>query len=125
MNPPRWSLLVSVLLVSSAAAKEAPSWSRHVKPFLAKYCVESHPGQDPDGGLSLDSYKGLLAGGNAGVALVHGKPDASRLLGVMEGRTRPAMPPRRSPQPKKDEIALVRAWVAAGAKEDVVTGVTL
>src|SRR5262249_16941033 len=50
--------------------------------------------------------------------IVPGKPDQSRLVRQIEGTAKPKMPPSKARQPKPDEIALVRAWVAAGARDD-------
>lgn len=114
----RFAVLLVGVLAAPVGAQEAPTWSKHIKPFLAKYCVECHPKDAPDGGLSLDTYKGLMEGGDHGKALVAGKPDASRLVRMVEGKTGPRMPPKKSTQPKAEEIPLLRAWVLAGAKED-------
>src|SRR2546421_106754 len=73
---------------------QAPSYARQVKPFFAKYCVECHPANDPDGGLNLTTYKSLLAGGDHGPVLIAGKPDASRIVRMVEGKSRPFMPPK-------------------------------
>ncbi len=58
-----------------------------------------------------------MKGGKNGPAVVAGNADQSPLVQTMEGNKRP-MPPRKSPRkPTEKEIALVRAWVAAGAKD--------
>jgi hypothetical protein len=113
-------LLVPCLLGSSTWGQE-PSYVRQVRPFLAKYCVECHPAENADGGLSVDSFKGLMAGGDHGAVLVPGKPEQSRIVRMVEGKTGPRMPPRKSKQPLNDEIPLLRAWIGAGAKDDSAT----
>jgi WD40 repeat protein len=112
------SLLFVLLSTSYAAAQEAPSYAKQIRPFFARYCVECHPAVDPDGGLSLDSYKGLMTGGDHGAVFVPGKPDQSRIVRMVEGKTGPRMPPKKAKQPKKEEIALLRAWIADGARDD-------
>ena len=97
---------------------EEPSYARQILPFFSRYCVECHAARDPDGGLSLDTYKGLMTGGDHGVVLVPGKPDQSRLLRMVEGKVTPRMPPKKARQPQKEEIALLRAWIATGAAND-------
>src|SRR5262249_28881704 len=37
------------------------------------------------------------------------------------GKSKPFMPPKKAKQPKREEIAFLRAWVAAGAKDDSAT----
>src|SRR5262245_36422401 len=113
------TLLTALLLPLAAPAQEAPSFARQLRPFLARYCVECHPAQDPDGGLSLDTYKGLTAGGDNGPVLVPGKPDDSRLVRMVEGKGGQKMPPKRAKaHPRPEEFAVLRAWVAAGARDD-------
>ena len=36
---------------------------------------------------------------------------------MIEGKLKPAMPPKKAKQPTKDEVALVRAWVLAGRRD--------
>jgi hypothetical protein len=45
--------------------------------------------------------------------VIAGDPGGSLLVGKIERRDRPAMPPRRTlPRPG---VAVIRAWIAAGA----------
>ena len=112
------ALSILALLPMLASGQETPSFARHVQPFLTRYCVECHDANAPDGGISLDSYKGLMAGGDHGKALIPGKPDQSRIVRMTEGKSGPRMPPKKAKQPPKEELGLLRAWVAAGAKDD-------
>lgn len=114
--------LVLVLVSTLAPAQAPPSYAKHVQPFFTRYCVECHNAGDAEGGLSLESYKSLLAGGKHGAAVEAGKPDTSRLVRMIEGKGKPVMPPKRAKQPDKDDVALVRAWVLAGARDDSAGG---
>jgi WD40 repeat protein len=113
---------LAVLLILAAAgpvpAQQAPSYARQIRPFLTRYCLECHNGTDTEGGLNLETYRGLLAGGDHGPVLSPGKADASRLVRMVEGKGRPAMPPKKAKQPRPEEVALLHAWVDAGARED-------
>jgi WD40 repeat protein len=102
-------------------AQETPSFVRQIKPFFSRYCLECHNTDEPNGGLSLESYKTLLEGGTHGSALVAGKPDESRMVQMVEGKAKIVMPPKKARQPKAEEIALLRQWVKGGAKDDTVT----
>ncbi len=114
----RLGLLALLASASLIPAQTPPSYSKHVQPFFARYCLECHAGPDAEGGLSLESHKALLAGGSHGAAVEPGKPDTSRLVRMIEGKLKPAMPPKKAKQPTPAEVALVRAWVAAGARGD-------
>jgi hypothetical protein len=114
-------LLALVAVPCRIPAQQPPSYAKQVKPFLARYCVECHSGEDPQGGLNMESFKTLMEGGGRGKAIVPSNPDKSPLVLQVEGKTKPFMPPKKAKQPKAEEIAVVRAWVAAGAKDDSAT----
>jgi hypothetical protein len=122
MNPVRLSLALLVLAVGAdlSEGQTPPTWSKQIKPFFTRYCVECHNSKEGEGegGLSLETFKDLMEGGGRGAAVVPGKPDMSRLVRMIEGKLKPIMPPKKAKQPTKDEVALVRAWVLAGAGDD-------
>ena len=97
-------------------AQQPPSYAKQVKPFLAKYCLECHNAEDAKGGLVMDSVPSLLKGGDHGPVITPGKPDKSRLVLLPERKAKPPMPPKKAKQPKPTEVAVLRAWVAAGAE---------
>jgi WD40 repeat protein len=118
MTPVRFFLSLGVLLCGSLSQAQPPSYAKQVKPFFARYCVECHNSKEGEGGLNLETFKALMEGGGRGAAVVPGKPDGSRLVRMIEGKAKPFMPPRKAKQPPRDEVALVRAWVLAGARDD-------
>jgi WD40 repeat protein len=73
---------------------------------------------EPEGDLNLETFASLMEGGKRGPAVVPSKPDEGRLVRMIEGKLKPVMPPKKSRQPTSAEIAKVRAWVLAGAKDD-------
>ncbi|MBS0209349.1 MAG: pre-peptidase C-terminal domain-containing protein [Planctomycetes bacterium] len=101
---------------SLACGADAPDFQRDVAPVLRKYCVSCHAADDPENGLVLDSFAGLQKGGENGAAVVPGAADKSRLILMIEGKTKPVMPPKDNEAPTAAEIALLRRWVEAGAK---------
>lgn len=114
-------------LVDALAPVAAPSFAKDIQPFLNKYCVECHKGREAKAGVNLESFQGLMKGDKKGRAMViPGNPDTSRLIHTMDGRAK-QMPPKKSPQPTAQEVARVRAWIKAGAKDDSkgTVGVTL
>jgi WD40 repeat protein len=117
----RGSALCILLAFGSRLAAQPPSYAKQVKPFLGKYCLECHNAEDAKGGLVMDSFQTLLKGSDHGPVLVPGKPDKSRLVLQPEGKAKPPMPPKKAKQPKPAEVAVLRAWVAAGAKDDTAT----
>jgi WD40 repeat protein len=100
-------------------AQQPPSYAKDVRPFLTKYCLECHNSREAKSGLDLETYKGLRAGGDGGEVVVPGRPDDSRLVLLPEGKDKPKMPPKKARiHPTPAEVAALRAWVAAGAKDD-------
>src|SRR5262245_36409254 len=99
--------------------KDAPSYAKHIRPFFVKYCVECHNAKNDKRGLNLETYKSLGEGSDLGPVIAAGKPDESKLILSLEKKEKPHMPPKEAKRfPTKDETAQVRAWVAAGAKDD-------
>lgn len=103
---------------SSTPAAEAasPDFNQAIVPLLRKYCSGCHNPTDKEHGLNLETYEGLLAGGNDGSVIFAGKSDQSRLILMVRGKLEPKMPPPGNDGPSEDEIALLAAWIDAGAK---------
>ncbi len=95
------------------------SYAKHVRPFLAKYCLECHNAKSAKLGLNLETVKAIREGSDGGSVLEPGKPDESRIVLLVEGKDKPPMPPPSAKfHPKKEEIGVLRAWIASGAKDD-------
>ncbi len=112
-----------VMLVSFAISRgicqESPSFTKQVRPFLAKYCSECHNSRVQKAGLNLDNHKSILAGSDNGPILAPGQPEKSVLVLSVEGKGESLMPPKKAPlHPKPAEIAVLRQWVLSGAKDD-------
>jgi uncharacterized membrane protein len=96
------------------------SYAEHVAPFLEARCTSCHGERKKKGGLRLDAPEAILKGGKGGDALVAGDADGSELLArmLLPPDDEDRMPPEHKAQPTAAEIALVRAWIAAGASFD-------
>ena len=103
--------LVAGLLVFAVRLPAAdPSYSRDVRPLLQRNCQGCHQPNLKSSNLDLTTYAALAAGGKRG-------PAAPLLVKYMTGEMKPQMPLGQPALPA-DQIDLVRAWVAAGAKDD-------
>ena len=122
MSPSRLSLFAFALAwIATAPAHAAapPSYSKQIRPFFSRYCLECHNAKEDQGGLNLESYAALLEGGKHGAVFVAGKADASRMVRMVERKIKPFMPPKRaSRRPTPGEASLLRDWIDAGAKDD-------
>lgn len=97
----------------SAPARGLPRFGDGTAALLHRRCVRCHGARDAGGGLRLDSFAGLVRGGERGPAIIERDPDASLLYRKIRRIDRPPMPPR-VPLPA-EERAIIRAWIAAGA----------
>jgi hypothetical protein len=112
--------LSSALFLASAQVvlaedTSAPDYEAQVAPIFAKYCTGCHNDGDREGEFSLESYGSLLKGSPRGAVLKPGDAAASRMIRQLTGKAKPAMPPKGEPRPRAEEIALLKAWIDAGA----------
>ncbi len=112
LRPWSLSLAMGLPLLASAAA---PDFHADVAPLLRDYCLGCHNEQDKEGDLSLETFADLMRGGESGTSIVPGKADESFLVRTVTKQEKPAMPPKKEPQPSAAEIAVLKAWVDAGA----------
>lgn len=91
----------------------------HVAPIFAQRCAKCHTengqmGRAPEG-YRLTSYAATLDVRDR-ARVVPGAPEASELLRRVRGQARPRMPFDGPPYASDDEIALIQAWIAQGAR---------
>lgn len=100
--------------------KTQPVYTAVIQPMFDKYCVSCHGPDKAKGGLKLDQATNLLKGGDSGPVLE--PPGASfSLLGKrisLPSDDDDHMPPESKPQLSKDQLAVLRWWLDAGAATD-------
>jgi len=108
--------------VAPSAVSSHPNsfFAKHIYPVLDTKCVSCHGTTKEQGGLRLDSYESLMAGGKDGIVIAPRNPDGSLLLKKV---TLPPSDPHFMPAEGRapltpDEIARIRAWVSAGASPE-------
>ncbi|QDU82219.1 WD domain, G-beta repeat [Polystyrenella longa] len=106
--------LLFILPVNLTAAEI--DYQKQVAPILQKYCVGCHNAEDMEGDLELHTFAAMQKGGTNGPVLVAGKGNESLLVQVLTGNADSVMPPEGSEAPTEKEIALLTAWIDAGAK---------
>lgn len=108
---------------AGAAAKpieEVTSYEVVDKIFQAK-CYDCHSAaKKQKGGLLMDSYVALLAGGKKGDVLIPGSLEESRISTYLHLPLEDEyhMPPEGKPQLTEEEIEFIDAWILAGATPD-------
>jgi hypothetical protein len=84
------------------SAVEWQAFRKTVQPFLVKHCLECHA-EKKRGGVRLDLFQDERA-------LAKGLPTIEKTVDVLRKH---AMPPKKRPRPRDDEIEPVLAWLDA------------
>jgi hypothetical protein len=79
--------------------------------------MECHNSEKAKAGFKVETYADLTRVTRKGKLVVPEKPDQSKLVLTLEGKGK-AMPPKKAPQPRAEEVTRLRDWVKAGAKDD-------
>ena len=108
--------LFVALMIAPSIGLAAPDFHADVAPVLREYCVGCHNDADREGDLSLETFGEMMRGGESGASIVPGKAKESFLVRTVTKEEKPSMPPKKEPQPSEKEIAILQAWVDAGAK---------
>ena len=84
-----------------------------LEPLFQSRCIRCHGEKVQKGELNLASRAALLKGGESGPVVVPGKPDESLLFELVRDG---AMPADKKDKLTPLEVALVRDWIAQGAR---------
>lgn len=110
------TLAFSIIGILPLVAAAAPDFHADVAPIFRDYCVGCHNNDEFDGELSLETFSDLMRGGESGESIMPGDAAKSFLIRTVTKEEKPSMPPRKEPQPTEAEVAILKAWVDAGAK---------
>lgn len=101
------------------AEKKPVSFINDIAPIFKENCFACHDSKKRKGKLDMTSFEGLRKGGDNDDPIVPGKPDESLLVELIAAKGNRRMPPKESGDPlTPDRIALVKHWIADGAKLD-------
>jgi hypothetical protein len=106
------------------AAKMAASqqlFTRTVRPWLEKNCLECHAGAKVKSDFNLSTRESLLKGGDKGAAVLPGRGANSPLVKYIRHDTKPHMPPKKPAAPADIVVAVTR-WIDLGAAYDKPLG---
>ncbi len=98
--------LLLFALASGVSAAE-PDFAKQVQPFFEKYCLRCHNDKQQKGEFRLD----MLSRDFANQAI------AQRWGEVVFRLNSAAMPPKKEPQPKAEELGAAVEWISARIKE--------
>ncbi len=104
---------LALWLVPAGRAASDPTFEKDIRPILKAHCFDCHgEGEQLKGGLDVRLRRLLVAGGESGSAIVPGEPEQSGLLRLVESGEMPKREKKLTPA----EVALIRSWIATGAK---------
>jgi hypothetical protein len=109
-------LTVAVARVSAEDAKPKVNFTDNVSAIFQNRCNSCHNGDKKKGGLTLETYGGVMAGGGSGKVVEPGDSSNSRLFLLCSHEEEPKMPPMQ-PKIPDAELNTIQAWIDAGAPE--------
>ncbi|MBI3861355.1 MAG: hypothetical protein HY290_05620, partial [Planctomycetia bacterium] len=89
-------------------------FERDVAPILVARCLNCHGANNPRANLRMDTFAGIVQGGDSGPIVSPGKPDESPLVQRITATGNVRMP-RNAPALSGDDIKKISDWVAGGA----------
>jgi mono/diheme cytochrome c family protein len=95
-----------------------------VAPLLQTHCASCHGAEREKGGLRLDSLAGTLRGGKHGAVIAAGDAKNSELMAriLLPATDDKAMPPGGKAPLNRDDVTVIRLWIAAGASGTLPVG---
>jgi len=122
------ALIVAVLACGEGTTRPPPgsgvdadlcpdaTYGGTIQPIFDRYCEQCHRPNVESGGLNLESYDALMAGGLSGASVLPGDCEGSLLYRLSAHQEQPYMPPG-SPLPDAD-LACLCVWINLGAMDD-------
>jgi hypothetical protein len=119
---------LAILLLSSVGLGQSTSkpseqdpakiefFEKKIRPMLSDHCYHCHSADTkPSGNLRVDDRNGMLAGGNAGPAIVPGEPGKSLLLKRVTLKDEKRRMPLEGKHLNEEQIADLTKWIKDGA----------
>ena len=91
-------------------AEKVPTFKADVAPLFKDACSSCHGGLKAKARLDVSNYDSVMT------FVKSGEPDKSKLHMAVLGKGAKQMPPKNPLS--EDQIALVKAWITAGAKKE-------
>ncbi len=117
----RASAWIGILVAAAFGAlpvRAAPDFARDIRPIFERHCLACHGAEKQKAGYRLDVRETALKGGESGEAAIvpHDGAHGALLRRVASDDPETQMPPPKSDKARinADELAALRAWIAAG-----------
>jgi hypothetical protein len=103
--------------IPKATGAETVSFTKDIAPFMSRLCLGCHSGNNPDSGLSLETFERLMEGGDSGRVIIPGNLEGSRLFRLVGGLENPRMPQGQARITRQNYEDL-KKWFEEGNKFD-------
>ncbi len=104
---------------ASGAVSDSVSYHTQIKPIFQAHCQGCHQPAKPQGEYVMTEISALLKGGESGdPAVVPGKPAQGTLIEQITPENGEALMPKGKAPLNPEQIALIKTWIAQGAKDD-------
>ena len=105
------SSLILLLIYFTTPVVCQVNYSNEIQPIFNNNCIVCHGGS---GGLFLNTYENVMAGGGSGTVII---PNDSTNSYLWQRVDNGEMPPGNNPDLSSEEISLIAQWINEGANE--------
>ncbi len=110
-------ILLGIFSSQALSGAETVDYLKEIKPIFAEKCYACHSALKQEAELRLETRDLMLRGGDSGGVIHPEKPDQSLLLQRIIAKEDEQMPPpEEGSRLSAHEIALIKTWIAQGAK---------
>jgi mono/diheme cytochrome c family protein len=103
--------------ITKPTGAETVAFTKDIAPILVNSCSRCHSGTEPKGGLSMETFEQLWAGGQSGPVIDPGHLDKSRLW-QLAGEQKPFKMPPGDERITRSQWSNLKAWISEGAAFD-------
>jgi len=105
------------ITIPKPTGEETVSFTKDIAPWMVNLCLNCHNDRRKSGGLSLETFEQLMAGGKSGRVVLPGNLDGSRMWDLV-GKQKPFKMPRGQALITRTNWRDLRTWIQEGAKFD-------
>ena len=120
-----WAFVAAAALTLPAAAQtpagKHPNYDDDIRAIFSRRCFGCHNAGEMRSGLSLESFNGVLKGGNSGDAVIAGRANASLLYKAIAREEGAPQMPLGQPKMPDAEINAIRDWIQNGLLENATS----